>query len=62
MKLYLIYVYHWYCSTLNLRNPCYRFHQTLYTDYSGLEWSNINTFWYLYGKYDSIADGGRARS
>ena len=28
------------------------------TDYSGLEWSNINTFWYWYGKYISIADAG----
>ena len=28
------------------------------TDYSGLEWSNIKTFWYKYGKYISIADAG----
>ena len=26
--------------------------------YSGLEWNNINTFWYKYGKYISIADAG----
>ena len=28
------------------------------TDYSGLEWGNINTFWYWYDKYTSIADAG----
>ena len=28
------------------------------TDYSGLEWSNINTFWYWCGKYIFIADAG----
>ena len=27
-------------------------------DYSGLEWSNINTFWYWCGKYTFIADAG----
>ena len=27
-------------------------------DYSGLEWSNIKTFWYWYGKYIFIADAG----
>ena len=27
-------------------------------DYSGVEWSNINTFWYWYGKYTFIADAG----
>ena len=48
----------YYCSTLSLCNPCSRFHQTLYTEYSGLEWSNINTFWYKYGRYISIVDAG----
>ena len=28
------------------------------TDYSGLEWSNNNTFWFWYGKYTFIADAG----
>ena len=28
------------------------------TDHLGLEWSNIDTFWYQYVKYISIADAG----
>ena len=31
---------------------------TVTQDYSGTEWSNINAFWYWYGKYISIADAG----
>ena len=27
-------------------------------DYLGLERSNINTFWYQYGKYNAIDDAG----
>ena len=34
-----------YCSTLNLYNLCYRSIRHYNADYSGLEWSNINTIW-----------------
>ena len=26
------------------------------TDYIGLKWSNINTFWKIYSKYNSVDD------
>ena len=47
---YIYYMYisskiYQYCSTLNLYNLCYRSIRHCNADYSGLEWSNINTIW-----------------
>ena len=47
-------------NELNQYNLCYKFISHLNTDYSGLEWNNINAFWYWCGKYIFIyiADAG----